>query len=124
MMNKANETVEPKEVTVHELVAAFEGKYVDIISDDRYGITIDMTRATLECEDDKPELWLVSRDDQNRVTGTVCIDEDSIENIEQYEDGSYLINFSLCMTSVSISEYKSLEELQKEHARKNLKVVK
>lgn len=33
-----------KEVTVEELVTAFEGKYVP----DRYGITMSMSKATIE----------------------------------------------------------------------------
>lgn len=36
MANKANQTTEPKEVTMHELVAAFEGKHVNIIPNDFY----------------------------------------------------------------------------------------
>lgn len=111
MTNKANQTTEPKETTIQELIAAFEGKSVNIIPNDRYGISISMTRATLECEEDNSELWLVSRDDENRVTSSICISADSIESIEAYNDGSYTINFMINMTSISISEYKSLEQL-------------
>lgn len=124
MANKANQTTEPKEVTIHELVAAFEGKSVNIIPVDRYGISITMTKATLECEEDKSDLWFVNRDSENRVTSSICIDEDSIDSIEAYDDGSYTLNFSLCMTSVSVSEYKTHEELQREHTGNDLKVIK
>lgn len=112
MTNKENQTTEAKEVTMHELVAAFEGKSVNIIPNDRYGISINMIRATIECEEDKSELWFVNRDSENRVTSSICIDENSIDSIEAYDDGSYTLKFSLCMTSVSVSEYKTLEELQ------------
>lgn len=112
MTNKANQTTEPKEVAIHELITAFEGKNVNIIPDDRYGISITMTRATIEYEEDKSEFWFVNRDNENRVTSSICIDENSIDSIEAYDDGSYTLKFSLCMTSVSVSEYKTLEELQ------------
>lgn len=102
------EEITVKEVTVKELIVAFEGKHVNISPMDHYGISINMRRATLKLEDEKPELWLVSRDEENRVTASICIDEDSIESIEEYEDGRYVIHFSLNMTSIDISEY--LEE--------------
>lgn len=121
MTNKANQTTEPKEVTIHELVAAFEGKHVEIIPNDHYGISITMTRAAIEYEDDKSELWFVERDSENKVTNSICIDEKSIESIEAYGDGSYTLNFSLCMTSVSISEYKTLEGIKRKDARQILK---
>lgn len=123
MANKANQTTESREVTLHELVAAFEGKFVNIIPDDRYGISITMTRAAIEYEENGSELWFVNRDSENRVTSSICIDEDSIEGIETY-DGSYTLKFSLCMTSVSVSEYKTHEELQREHTGNDLKVIK
>lgn len=99
-----------KEITAKELVKAFEDKYVNVSSMDHYGISISMRKATLELEDDKPELWFVSRDDEDRVTASICIDEDSIESIEEYEDGTYVIHFSFCMTRIDISEYKTGEE--------------
>ncbi|MXP76255.1 hypothetical protein GN277_12875 [Lachnospiraceae bacterium WCA-9-b2] len=103
MMN-TTEATETREVTVKELVAAFKGKYINVSPMDHYGISINMQKATLELEeDDCSELYLVSRDEENRVTASICIDEDSIENIEKY-DGTYTLNFAFCMTSVDISE--------------------
>ena len=111
-------TTETKTVTMKELAQAFDGKYINVSSTDHYGIAIEMHRGTVEYEDDlKPELWLVSRDSENNVTGSVTIDEDSIENIEE-SNGTYTIRFSICMADVDISVYKSLEELQKEHDEK------
>lgn len=108
-----NTTTETKTVTMKELVTAFEGKYVNISPTDHYGIAIEMHRGTIEYEDElKPELWLVSRDSENNVTGSLCIDEDSIESIEEH-NGTYTISFTLCVTDIDISEYKSLEQLQK-----------
>lgn len=111
-------TTETREVTMKELAQAFQGKYVNVSSTDHYGIAIEMTRGTIEYEDDlKPELWIVSRDSQNNVTGSVTIDEDVIEAIEE-SNGTYTISFSIGMADVDISEYKSLEQLQKEHDEK------
>lgn len=111
-------TTETRDVTMKELAQAFQGKFVNVSSTDHYGIAIEMTRGTIEYEDNlKPELWLVSRDSENNVTGSVCIDEDSIENIEEY-NGTYTISFTISMADVDISEYKSLEELQKERDEK------
>lgn len=111
-------TTETREVSMKELAQAFEGKYINVSSVDHYGIAIEMTRGTIEYEDDlKPELWLVSRDSENNVTGSVTIDEDVIEAIEE-SNGTYTITFSIAMADVDISEYKSLEQLQKECDKK------
>ncbi len=108
MMNKT-EATESREVTVKELVATFEGKYVNVSPLDHYGIAIEIHKGTIEFEDDlKPELYLVSRDDEDRVTASICIDEDSIESIEEY-GGTYTLNFTFCMTSIEISEWKILK---------------
>lgn len=105
---------ETREISMKELAQAFEGKYVNVFSSDHYGIAIEMTRGTAEYEDDlKPELWLVSRDSENNVTESVTFDEDVIEAIEE-SNGVYTISFSIGMADVDISEYKSLEQLQKE----------
>lgn len=111
-------TTETRKVSMKELAQAFEGKYINVSSVDHYGIAIEMTRGTIEYEDDlKPELWLVSRDSENNVTGSVTIDEDVIEAIEE-SNGTYTIAFSIAMADIDISEYKSLEELQKEHGER------
>lgn len=114
-MSNATET---REVSMKELAQAFEGKYVNVSSADTYGIAIEMTRGTIEYEDDlKPELWIVSRDNQNNVTGSVTFDEDVIEAIEE-SNGTYTISFNIGMADIDISAYKSLEQLQKEHDEK------
>ncbi|MCI8749384.1 MAG: hypothetical protein HFH67_16255, partial [Lachnospiraceae bacterium] len=64
-----------------------------------------------------PELWLVSRDSENNVTGSVTLDEDVIEAIEE-SNGTYTISFTIGMADIDISEYKSLEELQEKHDEK------
>ena len=111
-------TTATKEVTMKELAQAFEGKYVNVSSADTYGIAIGMTRGTIEYVDDlKPELWLVSRDNQNNVTGSVTFDEDVIEAIEE-SNGTYTISFTVGMADINVSEYKSLEQLQKERDEK------
>lgn len=103
--------VETREVTMKELAQAFEGKHVNVLPVDYYGIAIEMYKGTIEYEDDlKPELWLVSRDSQNNVTGSVTIDKDVIEAIEESND-TYTISFSIGMADINISEYKSIEDL-------------
>lgn len=112
-----NET-ETKTVTMKELAEIFSGKYVSVASSDHYGVSTEMTRGTLEYENDlKPELWLVSRDNQNNVTGSVTFDEDVIEAIEE-SNGTYTISFTVGMADIDVSEYKSLEQLHKEHDEK------
>ena len=107
-----------REVSMKELAQAFEGKYINVSSVDHYGIAIEMTKGTIEYEDDlKPKLWLVSRDSENNVTGSVTFDEDVIEAIEE-SNGTYTISFTVGMADIDVSEYKSLKELQKEHDEK------
>ena len=116
-------TTETREVSIKELAQAFEGKYINVSSTDHYGIAIEMTRGTIEYEDDlKPELWFVSRDSENNVTGSVTFDEDVIGAIEE-SNGTYTISFNIVMADVDISEYKSLEELQKEHDEKTESII-
>lgn len=105
MMN----TTETREVTVKELVAAFGGKFVSISSLDRYGISIQALKGTLEMDDeidDNNNLWIVARDEKDRALMSICIDEDSIESIEDYGDDTYTINFTLDTTRIEISECK------------------
>lgn len=108
-MNNTKNTTETKTISMKELVQTFQEKYINASSVDHYGIAIEMTKATVEYEDDlKPELWLVSRDSENNVTGSVCFDEDAIESIEEYKD-TYTISFSIGMADIDVSEYKPLE---------------
>lgn len=110
-MTNATET---REVTIKELVAAFEGKHVNVSSTDHYGLSIEVHKGTVEYEDDlKPELYLVNRDKENNVTGSICIDGESIESIEEC-NGTYTISFALDMADIDVSEYKTLEQLQTE----------
>jgi hypothetical protein len=102
-------TTETREVTVKELVAAFGGKFVSISSLDRYGISIQALKGTLEMDDeidDNNNLWIVARDEKDRALMSICIDEDSIESIEDYGDDTYTINFTLDTTRIEISECK------------------
>lgn len=112
-------TTETREVSLKELVKTFEGKYINVLSVDYYGISIEVHKGTLEYEDDlKPELYLVNRDKENNVTGSVCIDEEFIEFIEE-NNGIYTISFSIGIADINISEYKTLEQSQAEHERKS-----
>lgn len=101
-------TTKTTEISIRELVQVFKGKYVNISSVDHYGIAIEMTRGTIEYVNDlKAELWLVSRDSENNVTGSVIIDVDAIESIKE-DDGTYTISFNIAIieiADVEISEY-------------------
>lgn len=104
-------TTEAKEVTMKELAEIFKGKYVTVSSRDSYGISIVMRRGTIEYSDDLgDELHLVFRDSENRVIGSVCIPEDSIDNIKEY-DGTYTIIMSLYMSCIDIEKYETPEEI-------------
>ena len=117
--NASETTTEAKTVSMEEIAQAFSGKYVSISPVDHYGVSIEMTRGTIEYENDlKPELWLVARDSEDKVAGSVCIDEQAVESIEQFDNSTFTINFMLNMTSVDVAEYKTLEELQKECGEK------
>ena len=100
MMNAAEE----REVSLQELVAIFDGKYVNIQPTDY--ITIYKATVTKD-EDDR--LHFVSRDSDGNVTGLVCVTEDSIESIKEY-GGTYTINLIMDMASMDISEYRTLEQ--------------
>lgn len=117
-MTNTTKAVETRKVSMKELAQAFESKYVNVSSVDHYVIAIEITRGTIEYEDDlKPELWLVSRDSQNNVTGSITLDEDVIKAIEE-SNGTYTISFMIDMADIDVSEYKSLEQLQREHDEK------
>ena len=108
-----------REVLAKELVGIFDGKYITASSTDSYGITIEMARGTIGFEDDLgSSLYIISRDSENNVTGSICFDEDMIDHIEESGNGTYTISFSIGMADIDISEYKSLEQLQKEHDEK------
>lgn len=93
-----------KEVTTQELASVFEGKHVNISPTDRYGISINMYHATLEYEEESNELWFVTRDNEDKVISSICIEVDSIEDIEAYDDGTYSIDFVPNIASVDIRE--------------------
>lgn len=102
-MTNTNET-KTRNVTAKELAQRFEGKHVDITPYDRYGMSITMTRATVEYDEEKSELWFVARDSGDRVMGEICFDKDSIESIETDDGNSFLVDFMYDMTGVDISE--------------------
>ena len=60
--------------------------------------------GVVDYEENESELWFVARDSEDRVTGTICFDEDSIENIETDDENSFLVDFMYDMTGVDISE--------------------
>lgn len=105
-------------ITMQELAARFKGKYVDIESSEHYKVSIELQRGTVELSDLGDELYFVSRDYKNIVTGSMCVAEDAILSITEEEDGSYFIDFLLDMAGVYVSECKIAEQLEKAYAEK------
>ena len=71
MMN-TNTTTETRNVTAKELAQRFEGKYVDITPYDRYGMSITMTRATVESQEGTfPDACIASCLTKSRKDDTV-----------------------------------------------------
>lgn len=104
-------TNEVKTVTTKELVQAFEGKHINVSYNDLYGIVISMMGGTFELEDEK--LWIVTRDKQNNATGSVCICEDSIQQIEKDEDAYYIVaNFDMPYIEIEECAPELLEKLR------------
>jgi len=109
-------------ITMQELVSKFDGKYAEIEALDHCGVSIDLRRVVIKKEDD--ELYFFPTDFENRSTGLICIAEDAIESIVEEEEGSYVMNFCLEMTSVSICEDTISGQLEKAFAEKKKNLQK
>lgn len=111
-----------REVTVKELVKAFEGKLVTIESPEHYGISIDMDKASIEYDEDTNELTFTAGNYNHGGIGSISIDvEDSIDIIEIDDDEDepvFVISFTGYMSDVTIRRWKSLEELHEEHRQR------
>lgn len=120
-----------REVTIKELVKAFEGKLVSIESPEHYGISIDMDKASIDYHEDTDELTFTAGNYNHGGIGSISIDvEDSIDIIEidDVEDEPvFVITFTGYMSDIRITRFKSIEELEEERRQrksKNFDVVK
>lgn len=115
-----------REITVKELVAAFEGELVNIMSVDNYGITIDMSKTRIEYSEEDNELsFTVGNFNYDGVGSVTFKVDESIDSIKE-EDGVYTISFcgSDHMADVTVTKFKTIEELEKELADKRSKISK
>lgn len=120
-----------REVTVKELVKAFEGQLVNLEAPEHYGISIDMDKASIDYHEDSNEITFTAGDYNHGGIGTVSINvEDSIVSIEiddEEDEPVYLISLNGYMADIVVTRFKTIEELEKEHrqkCRKNFDVVK
>lgn len=120
-----------KEVTVKEFMEAFEGQLVNIEAYEHYGISIDMDKASIYYHEDSNELTFTAGNYNHDGIGTVSINvEDCIESIEideEEEEPVFVISFVGYMSNITVTKFKTAEELKEEHLqrkRKNLSVVK
>lgn len=111
-----------KEVTAKELAVAFEGKLVKIESPEHYGISIDMEKACIDYNEDLNELTFTAGNYNHDGIGSISIDvADSVDIIEvddEEDEPVFVISFTGYMSDVTITRWKSLEELKEEHRRR------
>lgn len=114
-----------REVTVKELVEAFENKLVSIESPEHYGISIEMDKARIEYDEDTDELTFTTGNYNHDGIGSISIDvEDSIDIIEiddEEDEPVFVISFTGYMSDVTIRRWKSLEELEEERKQRKSK---
>lgn len=101
-----------KEVTVKELVEAFEGKLVNIESPEQYGISIDMDKARIEYDEEYNELSFTAGNYNCGGIGTVSINvADSIERIEiddEEDEPIFIISFTGYMSDITITRFQTI----------------
>lgn len=112
-----------KEITAKEFATAFEGQIADIVSTGDEGISFEMSKARIDYDESSDELTFTTGNHNHDGVGSVRLGvEDYVDCIEYYEDyNEFCITFSHTLSSITVSRYKSLEELQKERAEKNKK---
>ena len=114
-----------KEVSVKELVSAFEGQLVNIEAHEHYGISIDMDKASIDYHDDNNEITFTAGNYNHDGIGTISIDvDDCIENIEideEKDEPVFIISFTGCMSDITITRFQTLEELEEGHKRRKRK---
>ena len=112
-----------KEVTAEQLAKAFEGQIADIVSTGDEGISFEMSKARIDYDETSDELTFTTGNHNHGGVGSVRVNvEEFIDSIEHFEDyNEFCVTFSHTLSSITVSRYKSLEELQKERAEKNKK---
>lgn len=108
---------ETREITAKELSMIFEGKTVNVIPTDYYGISIEFSKARIEYDKANGELSFTAGNFNHDGIASISIEEDNIKSIRK-ENGEYVISFMQYMADITVSEFKSLAELEKEHAER------
>lgn len=108
---------ETREITAKELSKIFEGKTVNVIPTDYYGISIEFSKARIEYDEANCELSFTAGNFNHDGIASISIEEDNIKSIVE-ENGEYVISFMQHMADITVSEFKSLAELEKEHAER------
>lgn len=106
-----------KEITAKELSKIFEGKTVNIVPMDYYGISIEFSKARIEYDEANGELSFTAGNFNHDGIASISIEENNIKSIVE-ENGEYVISFIQYMANITVSEFKSLAELEKEHAER------
>ena len=105
---KYMEETNMREVTVKEFATAFTGKTLEINADDRYGVTIQMSKARISYDEVINDLTFVAGNYScNDGIGSVTYDSEIIESILFNEDtGEYTISFNEYMADITVREFK------------------
>lgn len=97
-----------REVTVKEFATAFTGKTLEINADDRYGVTIQMSKARVSYDETMNELTFTNGNYNSADgIGSVSYDSDIIESIVFNENtGEYTISFTEYMPDITIKKFE------------------
>lgn len=114
-----------REVTVQELVKAFEGQLVQVETPEHYGISIDMDKASIDYHEDNDEITFTAGNYNHGGIGSISINvEDSISSIEiddEEDEPVFVISFNGYMSDIVVTRFKTLEELEDERKQKRRK---
>ena len=115
-----------KEVTVKELVTAFEGQLVKVETPEHYGLIIDMDKARIEYDEECNELSFTAGNYNHDGIASIAVNvEDDIASIEMDDEESdpvFVISFNENMLSdIVITRFKTIEELENERKRRKRK---
>lgn len=92
-----------KEITVKEFVQALEGKVIELESVDVYGVSVHMTKAGVDYDEELDILTFGTGDYKHGIS-SIAYGGDDIDCIDYDEsDNTYTIQFSQLMPDVSVA---------------------
>ena len=114
-----------REVTVQELVKAFDGQLVKVEAPEHYGISIDMDKASIDYHEDNDEITFTAGNYNHGGIGSISINiEDSVSSIEiddEEDEPVFVISFNGYMSDIVVTRFKTIEELEEERKQKRRK---